>query len=171
VQGFAASYVTDHNLVFDGRVEEPITLLQGAEWSVSGQHVLALGEITPIDRDPYNRDTRAMLGVFADLHRRGAFSVASIPEYWRNHWEDLDAFIKAGVDGFEIVNCAPKAIGFPDQARERVIALTGAETPVLIGGSDNHGGKATCMECGESANTGTKPITFLAPPRVAPGRI
>jgi len=145
-QGFAASYVTDHNRVFDGRVDDPINLQQGAEWSVSGQHVLALGQLTPIDRDPYNRDTRSMLGVFAELHRRGALTIASIPEYWRNHWEDLDAFIKAGVDGFEIVNCAPKAIGFPDQARARVVALAQQHDLLLIGGSDNHGwGKATCM--------------------------
>ena len=78
-QGFAASYVTDHNHVFDGRVDDPIALLQGAEWSVSGQHILALGELTPIDRDPYNRDTRSMLGVFAELHRRGALTIASTP--------------------------------------------------------------------------------------------
>jgi hypothetical protein len=145
-QGFGASYVTDHNRVFDGLVEDPIVLLPGAEWSVYRQHVLALGELTPIDRDHYNRDTPSMLGLFAELHRRGAIAIASIPEYWRNHWEDLDGFVTAGVDGFEIVNCAPKAIGFPAQARARVALLAKQHNLLLVGGSDNHGwGKVTCV--------------------------
>jgi predicted metal-dependent phosphoesterase TrpH len=145
-QGFGASYVTDHNRVFDGRVDASVSLLPGAEWSVYRQHILALGEATPIDRAPFLRDTPAMLGVFAELHRRGALAIGSIPEYWRNHWEDLDEFIKAGVDGFEIVNCAPKAIGFTDQARARVVSLARQHDVLLVGGSDNHGwGKATCV--------------------------
>jgi hypothetical protein len=145
-QGFGASYITDHNLVFEGGVDDPVTLLPGAEWSVYRQHILALGQLTAMDRDPYNRDTPSMLRLFAELHRRGALTIASIPEYWRNHWDDLDAFVKAGVDGFEIVNCAPKAIGFPDQARARVVSLARQHNLLLIGGSDNHGwGKATCV--------------------------
>jgi hypothetical protein len=145
-QGFGASYVTDHNRVFDGRLDDPISLLPGAEWSVYRQHILALGLLMPINRDRYNRDTPSMLGVFAELHRRGALTIASIPEYWRNHWDDLDDFVKAGVDGFEIANCAPKAIGFPDQARARVVALARQHNLLLIGGSDNHGwGKVTCL--------------------------
>jgi predicted metal-dependent phosphoesterase TrpH len=145
-QGFGASYVTDHNRVFEGRVEGPTSLLPGAEWSVYRQHILALGELTPIDRDLYNRDTPSLLGVFAELHRRGALAIGSIPEYWRSHWDDLDDFVKAGIDGFEIVNCAPKAIGFPDQARAWVVSLARQHNLLLIGGSDNHGwGKATCV--------------------------
>jgi hypothetical protein len=145
-QGFGASYVTDHNRVFDGRIDEPISLLPGAEWSVYRQHILALGQVTPIDRDRYNRATSSMLGVFADLHRRGALAIPSIPEYWRNHWDDLDDFVKAGADGFEIVNCAPKAIGFPDQARAWVVSLARQHNLLLIGASDNHGwGKVTCV--------------------------
>jgi hypothetical protein len=145
-QGFGASYVTDHNRIFDGRLDDPIHLLPGAEWSVYRQHILALGQLTPIDRDRYNRDTPSMLGVIAELQRRGALVIASIPEYWRNHWEDLDDFVKAGIDGFEIVNCSPKAIGFPAQARAWVISLARQHNLLLVGGSDNHGwGKVTCV--------------------------
>ena len=145
-QGFEASYVTDHNHLYDGHIETPIRLLPGVEWSVYRQHLLALGEVTPIDRDRYNRDTRSLLAIFADLHRRGAIAVASIPEYWENHWDDLDDFVRAGVDGFEIANCAPKAIGFPDQARARVDALARRHDLLVVGGSDNHGwGKVTCL--------------------------
>src|SRR5438128_7105311 len=53
-QGFEASYVTDHNHLYDGHIETPIRLLPGVEWSVYRQHLLALGELTPIDRDRYN---------------------------------------------------------------------------------------------------------------------
>src|SRR5262245_63059578 len=71
----------------------PISLLPGVEWSVFGQHVLALGEEVPIDRDRYNASTRGMLGVFADLHRHRAVAIASIPEYWRSeeHTSELQS--------------------------------------------------------------------------------
>jgi hypothetical protein len=147
-QGFEASYVTDHNIVFDRPplLEDPIRLLPGVEWSVDGQHVVALGGVAPIDRAAFSRDTHAALGLFAELHREGALGIASLPEYWRNAWGDLDAFVAAGVDGFEIVNCAPKAIGFPAAARERVLALARAHDLLVVGASDNHGwGQVTCV--------------------------
>lgn len=145
-QGFQASYVTDHNVVFDRRVEDPIRLLPGVEWSVDAQHVVALGAVSPIDRGRYDRDTRAMLGLFGALHRQGAIGIASLPEYWRNHWDELDQFVTAGVDGFEIANCAPKAIGFPASARARVLQLAETHDLLVVGASDNHGwGKVTCV--------------------------
>src|SRR5207248_3259806 len=46
-QGFGASYVTDHNVTFDDDTTSyAIPLLPGVEWSVSGQHVVALGPVT-----------------------------------------------------------------------------------------------------------------------------
>src|SRR5947208_16751873 len=88
--------------------------------------------------------TRALLGRFAELHRQGAPGLASLPEYWVNHWGDLDAFVAAGVDGFEIVNCAPKAIGFPASLRARVLQLAAQHDLLVVGASDNHGwGKVT----------------------------
>jgi len=146
-QGFEASYVTDHNVVFgDDTTRYAISLLPGVEWSVSGQHVVALGPVTMIDRTAYNSDTPAMLGVFAALHRQGAIGIASLPEYWRDHWDDLDRFVAAGVDGFEIVNCAPKALGFPAPARARVLELAREHDLLVVGASDNHGwGRATCV--------------------------
>src|SRR5437764_1314794 len=48
-QGFEASYVTDHNAIFDDDTTGyPIPLLPGVEWSVYGQHVVALGPVTTI---------------------------------------------------------------------------------------------------------------------------
>jgi hypothetical protein len=145
-QGFQASYVTDHNVIFDRAVDDPIRLLPGVEWSVYGQHIVALGAVTLIDRAAYNGDTHGMLGLFAELHRSGAIGIASLPEYWLHHWDDLDQFVTAGVDGFEIVNCAPKAIGFPTTARTRVLRLAQEHDLLAVGGSDNHGwGKVTCV--------------------------
>jgi len=145
-QGFDASFVTDHNVIFDQSIDQPFRLLPGVEWSVYGQHVVALGPVTLIDRAAYNRDTPGMLGLFAALHGQGAIGIASLPEYWRNHWDDLDAFVSAGVDGFEIVNCAPKALGFPGPARARVLELAREHDLLVVGASDNHGwGKATCV--------------------------
>jgi hypothetical protein len=145
-QGFQASYVTDHNVILDRAVDDPIRLLPGVEWSVYGQHIVALGAVTLIDRAAYNSDTHGMLGLFAALHRSGAIGIASLPEYWLHHWEDLDQFVTAGVDGFEIVNCAPKAIGVPATARARVLRLAEDHDLLAVGGSDNHGwGKVTCV--------------------------
>ncbi|MBI1966520.1 MAG: hypothetical protein HYS40_00875 [Gemmatimonadetes bacterium] len=145
-QGFSASYVTDHNVVFTRRLERPIPLLPGAEWSVYRQHIIALGPVREIDRERYQGDTPRMLGLFAELHRQGTLVIASLPEYWRNHRESLDAFVAAGVDGFEIVNCAPKAIGFAAPDRRDVIGLAARHDLLVTGASDNHGwGKVTCV--------------------------
>ena len=145
-QGFGASYVTDHNILFTDDITDPIPLLPGVEWSVYDQHIVALGTVALIDRAAFSRDTRSMLRLFAELHRRGAIGIASLPEYWRNHWGDLDAFVAAGVDGFEIVSCAPKALGFPADARAQVLRLAARRDLLVVGASDNHGwGKVTCV--------------------------
>ena len=122
-QGFEASYVTDHNVIFNLLITEPIRLLPGVEWSVYRQHVVALGPVRPIARDSFGSSTPRMLRLFGELERQGAVGIASLPEYWRNHLEDLDAFVAAGADGFEIVNCAPKALGFPAPLRRDVLTL------------------------------------------------
>jgi len=145
-QGFEASYVTDHNVIFNLPITEPIRLLPGVEWSVYSQHVVALGPVRPIVRDSFGTSTPRMLRLFGELERQGALGIASLPEYWRNHSEALDAFVAAGADGFEIVNCAPKAIGFPSPVRRKVLALAARHDLVVVGASDNHGwGQVTCV--------------------------
>lgn len=147
-QGFEASYVTDHNVVFDGTssTATAIVLLPGVEWSVHRQHVLALGSVRPLDRTAFSGSAERMLGIFHALDQQGALGIASIPEYWRNYRDELNAFVAAGVNGFEVVNCAPKAIGFPAPERRRVLALAARHDVLVVGGSDNHGwGAATCV--------------------------
>ena len=145
-QGFEASYVTDHNIIFNLPITEPIRLLPGVEWSVYRQHVVALGAVRPIVRDSFGTSTPRMLRLFGELKRQGALGIASLPEYWRNHIEELDAFVDAGVDGFEIVTCAPKALGFPEPLRREVLALAQKHDLLVVGASDNHGwGQVTCV--------------------------
>jgi hypothetical protein len=145
-QGFDASYVTDHNLIFSLPVREAIRLLPGVEWSVYRQHVVAIGPVRPVVRDSFAGSTPRMLRLFAELERQGALGIASLPEYWENHRGDLDAFVSAGADGFEIVNCAPKAIGFTPAARREVLALAAQHDLLVVGASDNHGwGQVTCV--------------------------
>ena len=144
-QGFQASYVTDHNVIFRRQVERPIRLLPGVEWSVYDEHILALGPVRAIERERYVSDARSLGSLFAELHRQGALGIASLPEYWRNRWDELDAFVADSVDGFEIVSCAPKAIGFPTALRGAVVQLAAARDLLVVGASDNHGwGKVTC---------------------------
>jgi hypothetical protein len=145
-QGFQATYVTDHNIPFTGSGSTVIPVLPGVEWSVYRQHIVALGATEPLDLAPFSRDTPGMLGLFAALHARGDLGIASLPEYWKNHWTDLDAFVAAGVDGFEIVNCAPKALAFPSSDRRTVIDLARRHDLFVIGATDNHGwGRVTCV--------------------------
>src|SRR5207244_10740394 len=54
-QGFGASYVTDHNVVFDGGVDTLIRLLPGVEGSRYDQHIVALGTMAPIARRGHSR--------------------------------------------------------------------------------------------------------------------
>jgi hypothetical protein len=146
VQGFDATYVTDHNVVFSLPVETAIPLLPGVEWSVHRQHVVALGPVRDIDRARYSGTTPNLLGIFAELHRQGALGLASLPEYWSNHREDLEQFVTAGVDGFEIVNCSPKGLAFASASRRSVIELAAPHNLLVVGASDNHGwGRVTCV--------------------------
>ena len=148
-QGFEASYVTDHNVIFDGSMSVPgssVNLLPGVEWSVYKQHVVAIGPVEPIVRDSFGESTPRMLRIFAAIKREGALGIASLPEYWRNHRDDLGAFVLAGADGFEIVNCAPKALSFPPEARREVLSLAASHDLLVVGASDNHGwGQVTCV--------------------------
>jgi hypothetical protein len=146
-QGFQAAYVTDHNAPYVGSNDDgPIPLLPGEELSVYRQHIVALGTINQFDLTPYSHDTPGMIGLFGALHAQGALAIASLPEYWRSHFDDLEQFVAGGVDGFEIVNCAPKALAFPGAARRAVITLAQRHDLLVTGASDNHGwGQVTCV--------------------------
>src|SRR5260370_417497 len=82
----------------------------------------------------------------ADLRQEGALASAPIPESWEHQTEVVCQLVAAGVYGFEIVNCAPTAIGFPATSRRGVVELARAHDLLVTGASDNHGwGKVTCV--------------------------
>jgi hypothetical protein len=149
-QGFDASYVTDHNVIYDGSLPPPpgtpISLLPGVEWSVYRLHVVAIGPVEPISRDSFGQSGARMMRIFATIERQGALGIASLPEYWRNYRDELGTLANAGVDGFEVVNCSPKGLAFPSRGRREVLDLARGRNLLVVGATDNHGwGQATCV--------------------------
>ncbi len=145
--GFDAAFITDHNTVGPLANGEGLSIgCPGIELSVWRSHIVLLGDSVPIDRSPYNRDLAGLLELLRTSETAyGSVSVASIPEYVRNHWGRLDTLVAAGLDGFEIVNAAPKANEITRAQRDTVIALARRTNRFVVGVSDSHGWGATSM--------------------------
>jgi len=153
--GFDAVFVTDHNVVSrqspvasrQARAgESGTTLCPGIEVSAWGAHVVLLGDTLPVDRGPYSSSLDGLLALLRTSESRyGSVTLASLPEYRRNHWTRLDTLIASGLDGFEIVNAAPKANEFSRSDRDRVIGLARTHNLFVAGVSDSHGWGATSM--------------------------
>jgi hypothetical protein len=150
--GFDAAYITDHNTM-DGwraiapgrRLARPL-LCPGIELSVRGAHIVLLGDTADIARAPYDTSLSALLSLFGDATSRyGAIPIASIPEYERNHWENLGRFVASGIGGFEISNAAPKANEITRARRDTVIALARRSNLLILGVNDTHGWGATSL--------------------------
>jgi hypothetical protein len=145
--GFDAVFVTDHNTTA-GLVptDVPVALCRGREVSAWRAHIVLLGGELDSVRGPYRRDWAGLRQLLADADTiYGALSVASIPEYERNHWGRLDSLVKAGLDGFEIVNASPKANEMTRARRDTVIDLARRTGKFVVGVSDHHGWGATSM--------------------------
>ena len=109
-------------------------------------HIVLLGDTLPVDRTRYNGSLEELLDLLRNSESSyGALSVASLPEYRRNHWHRLDTLVRAGLDGFEIVNASPKANELTRAERDTVIALARAHNRLVLGVSDSHGWGATSM--------------------------
>ncbi len=143
--GFDAAFLTDHNTPTRGGAGAAIAC-PGIEVSAWRAHVLLLGNTSAVDRTRYNRDLESLLRLLRSSETDyGAVSVASIPEYARNHWSRLDTLVANGLDGFEIVNAAPKANELTRAARDSVVVLARRADRFVIGVSDHHGWGATSM--------------------------
>jgi hypothetical protein len=145
--GFDAVFVTDHNTIAPATHADSLPVrCPGIEVSAWRAHIVLLGDTLPVDRDPYSRDwaglTRLVQVSDSAYHSR---SVASLPEYERNHWDRLDSLVAAGLDGFEIVNASPKANELSRTRRDSVIALARRAGRFVVGVSDHHGWGATSM--------------------------
>ncbi len=145
--GFDAVFITDHNTIAPAAPAAGLPLrCPGIEVSAWRAHIVLLGDTLPVDRDPYSRDWTGLAHLLAvsdsAYHAR---SVASLPEYERNHWERLDSLVSAGLDGFEIVNASPKANEMSRVRRDSVVALARRTGRFVVGVSDHHGWGATSM--------------------------
>jgi hypothetical protein len=161
--GFDAVFITDHNTVaglaarHTSSPEQPV-ICPGIEVSAWRSHIVLLGDSLPIDRSRYNGSLDALLSLLrVSDSAYGALSVASLPEYRRNHWGRLDTLVAAGLDGFEIVNASPKANEISRADRDSVIRVARSRDRFVVGVSDSHGWGATSMVWNLIQPIGTAP--------------
>jgi hypothetical protein len=155
-------FITDHNLAPPAaatdtaetaeRAERGETVKQypmicpGIEVSAWRAHIVLLGDTGAVDQRRYNASLDGLLALLrVSDSAYGALSVASLPEYRRNHWTRLDTLIAAGLDGLEIVNASPKANELTRAERDSVISLARRSNRFVVGVSDSHGWGATSM--------------------------
>jgi hypothetical protein len=153
--GFDAAFITDHNVVSrqppvvsrQSGVHRSTTIgCPGIEVSAWQSHIVLLGDTLPVRRERYSSSLQGLLGLLQTSESAyGSLTVASLPEYRRNHWNRLDTLIAAGLDGFEIVNASPKANQLSQSERNRVTALARLHNRFVVGVSDSHGWGATSM--------------------------
>jgi hypothetical protein len=146
--GFDAVFITDHNVTS----REPrgaaggTVLCPGIEVSAWRAHIVLLGDTLPVNRSRYNSSLEGLRELLRTSEQAfGSLTVASLPEYKRNHWNRLDTLIAAGLDGFEIVNASPKANELTRFERDSVTALAQTHNLFVVGVSDSHGWGATSM--------------------------
>jgi predicted metal-dependent phosphoesterase TrpH len=149
-QGFEAGFITDHNRTEASKIAHDESKaewratgyesLEGEEVSLLKTHLVLLGNRERIDNSPYDSDTSRISTFVRDMHRQGFLVVASLPEYWFYHWgKGVQDFVDWGMDGFEIINSAPKALDFPRPLQLEVIDLCRKNNLFMTGISDNHG--------------------------------
>jgi hypothetical protein len=153
--GFDVVFITDHNVQGSGTWSQESgtsghgrrsVLCPGIEVSAWRAHIVLLGDSVAVDRSRYNGSFDALLTLLRVSDTAyGALSVASLPEYRRNHWDHLDQLVAAGLDGLEVVNAAPQANELGQAARDSVIALARSHNLLAVGVSDSHGWGATSM--------------------------
>ena len=152
--GFDAAFVTDHTTFGAARQWQhdapgrPPRLLDAEELSLSGAHVIVLGNDSALGNVPWNSSFDSTLALLRAIRagRPGDSAavrpllVASLPEYWRYHWgADLGLLVEAGIEGFEIWTTSPKAMDIPPARRAEVIDRGRALGLALVGATDMHG--------------------------------
>jgi hypothetical protein len=156
--GFDAAFVTDHNrfgAANQWRIDaprRPPRLLDGEELSLSGLHLIVLGNAREIDNSGYNGSWDSTGALIRRLAGLGAppdtphptphtpFLIASLPEYWRSHWgPDIADLVRWGVGGFEIWTTSPRAMDIPEPMRRAVIARCRLGGLTMFGATDMHG--------------------------------
>ena len=153
--GFDAAFVTDHNRFgaasrwrTDG-VDRAPRLLDGEELSLSGLHLIVLGNRAEISNRGWDQSWDSTAALIGRLHSTfdsstfdssTPFLVASLPEYWRKHWgPQLGDLAAWGVEGFEVWTTSPRAMEFPPAERRELIARARLSGLTLFGATDMHG--------------------------------
>ena len=162
-QGYNASFITDHNRVENTQKAKAISRvnwretgyrsLEGEEVSLWKTHLVILGNHARVDNRPFDTDSSKIEAFIKEMNRQKITVIASIPEYWWYHWDvgvstggTFHDFVTWGINGFEIVNSAPKALDFPPSYRARIVELCRQNNLFMTGISDNHGyGYATAV--------------------------
>ena len=135
--GFTDAFITDHNVFVP---DKPPGLLDGEELSLSGLHLVVLGNHGLIRNTPGDLSFDSTLALIRRLKGDSVYMIASLPEYWKNHWGgDIGKLVSAGVEGFEVWTTSPKAMEFPEDLRRSVIARAREDSLGLFGATDMHG--------------------------------
>lgn len=146
--GMDIAFITDHNTVAgfpaDWAQGGSTLLCPGLEISAWRAHIVLLGAAQALDRSAYGGSLDGLLRLLRAIRSRG-LAIASLPEYDRNHWANLDSLVASGIAGFEIVNASPKANDFSEARRDSVIALARRHDLLLLAATDSHGWGATVM--------------------------
>ena len=157
--GFDAAFITDHNTIagWVGHLGGSPELCPGVEVSAYGAHIVLLGDTLPVHQPSYDGSLDSLLALLREsASQYGSIAIASIPEYARNHWQNLPRFLDAGLGGFEVVNAAPKANELSRAKRDSVIVLARNRDRLILGVSDEHGWGATNMAWTLSERPGWK---------------
>jgi hypothetical protein len=158
-QGYNAGFITDHNLNEAAQIAKDHSRqdwtqtgyrsFEGEEVSLYRTHLVILGVHERVDNHPYDSDPARIRPFIADMRKRHIPVIASIPEYWWYHWDGsrigtyMD-FITWGINGFEVINSAPKALDFPPAYQREIIGICRQHNLPITGISDTHGwGSAT----------------------------
>jgi len=152
--GFHANFITDHN-VLNGSLEgreislsrKPhpgIISMRGEELSLWKSHWILLGNKTPFKKEPHDTGYVGIKTFLQTVSQaRDQIVIASLPQYWQDHWDNLDEFLAWGVQGFEIVSSSPRALGFPPRLRSRIVKMSRENNLLIMGGADSHGWGST----------------------------
>jgi len=154
VQGYNAGFITDHNQTETTQKAKELTrqswqtagyrALEGEEISLWKTHLVVLGNHQRIDNQPFDSDPARVRVFIGEMNRRKLPVISSLPEYWIYHWDGspigtMQDFVNWGINGFEIVNSAPKALDFPPHYRRQIVEICRANNLFMTGISDTHG--------------------------------
>jgi hypothetical protein len=152
--GFHANFITDHNVIHGSLEGREISLnrkpkpgmisMRGEEVSLFRSHWILLGNRTLLEKEQYDTGYRGIKPFLRKVSQEeDQIVIASLPQYWQDHWDDLEEFLAWGIQGFEIVTSSPRALDFQPRLRARIVKLSRENNLLMVGGSDSHGWGST----------------------------